>query len=181
MAEIPVEKKSSMNWLWLLLLLLIGALLLWWLLADDDDADIDERDTVAIEQTADADYDAASVDSTGEMTLAGILANPTAYYGREGFTGEVDVAGPLTDRGFWIEKDGARMFAIVIDEPAERRIDINPGATLRLDGGTIRQASSISATDIEGDTLDQDTMNAIADQDAVLVIDEDNMSIADPA
>lgn len=37
MAEIPVEKKSSYTWLWILLALLLAALLLWWLLDDDVD------------------------------------------------------------------------------------------------------------------------------------------------
>ena len=47
MAEIPVERKSSAKWLWILLLLLLGALLLWWLLAEDDKAELVEANTVA--------------------------------------------------------------------------------------------------------------------------------------
>lgn len=180
MAEIPVEKKSSSSWIWILLLLLLGALLLWWILSDDDDADVDTVDPVVAEQSADYG-DSQNVDTQGEMTLAAIAANPAQYFGREGFTGEVDVGGPLTDRGFWVENEGARMFALVIDEPAERRIDINPGMTLELNGGTVREASSISATDIEGDSLDEDTMRVIADQEAILVIDEDNMRVVEPS
>ena len=180
MAEIPVEKKSNLKWLWILLAVLVAALLLWWLLADNDgDADQLAGDTAAVEQTvAPADENAAT---PAVMTIAAIVANPDAYYGKEGFEGTVTAAGPLTDRGFWIENDGARMFALVIDAPAERRIDINPGATLRLDGGTIRQASTISADQIEGDALDQDTMDVLADQNAVLVIDEANITIEDAA
>lgn len=177
MAEIPVERKSSAKWLWILLLLLLGALLLWWLLAEDDKAELVEANTVAVEESADLD----SVNATSEMALSSILANPSNYYGMEGYTGEVTIGGPLTDRGFWIENDGARMFAIVIDEPVERRIDINPGATLRLNGGTIREPSTISATDIEGDTLDQDTLDAITGEEVVLVIDEANMEIIEAA
>ena len=176
MAEIPVEKKSSSKWLWIFLLVLLAALLLWWLFADNDgEADQLNGDTAAIEQSAD------TMAVADNMTIAAILANPAEYYGATGFEGTVTAGGPLTDRGFWIENDGARMFAIVIDEPAERRVDINPGATLRLDGGTIRDASEISAEGIEGETLDQDTMNVIADQKAVLVIDEANITIEDDA
>ena len=179
MAEIPVERKSGSKWwLWLILLLLAVALI-WWLLAEGDDPEVEAVDTVAVEESADLDsVDAAA---TGEMTLAASLANPSSYYGMEGFTGEVEVGGPLTDRGFWIENEGARMFAIVIDDPAERPIDINPGATLRLNGGTVRDPATISAADIEGDALDEDTMNAISDQEAVLLIDESNMEITDAA
>ncbi|GAB5349395.1 hypothetical protein [Alteriqipengyuania sp. 357] len=180
MAEIPVEKKSSSKWLWILLLAIVAALLLWWLLADNDgDADNLDGDTVAVEESIDtADEPVATA---GAMTIAAITANPAEYYGKEGFEGTVAAAGPLTDRGFWIENDGARMFAIVIDAPAERRIDINPGQTLMLNGGTIREASTISAEGIEGDALDEDTMNVIADQDAVLVIDESNITIEEDA
>lgn len=49
MAEIPVEKKSSMNWLWVLLALLVAALLLWWLLDDNDNNQVTEP--VAVEAT----------------------------------------------------------------------------------------------------------------------------------
>ena len=184
MAEIPVERKSSFSWIWILLLILLAALALRWILAESGDADETVADQAVAEQTADTRAVAAGTTeaaTTGAMTIAAILQNPSNYYGSEGFTGEVSVGGPLTDRGFWIENDGARMFAIVIDEPRERRIDINPGATLRLNGGTIRDPSTISAQDIEGDALDQDTMNVIADQEAVLVIDEANIEISDAA
>lgn len=179
MAEIPVEKKSSMSWLWVLLAILLAALVLWWLLPDDDDELERDANAVAAVETADTANLDGTAEASGEMTLAAILANPSAYYGREGFTGEVTVGGPLTDRGFWIENDGDRMFAIVIDQPAERPIDINTGATLRLNGGTVRDPSTITADGIQGDALDQDTMNVLQDQEAVLIIDEDNMEITE--
>ena len=37
MAEIPVEKKSSLAWLWIILGLILAALLLWWLLSGDEE------------------------------------------------------------------------------------------------------------------------------------------------
>ena len=178
MAEIPVEKKNNLTWLWIVLAIIVAALLLWWLLGDDDgDTEQIAGDTVAIEQSADT----TTTEDTGEMTIAAIVADPEAYYGQEGFTGTVNVGGPLTDRGFWIENDGARMFALIIDKPVERPKDINPGATLRIDGGTIRNASEISAEGIEGDALDQDTMDAIADQQAVLLVDEASITIEEEA
>ena len=73
------------------------------------------------------------------------------------------------------------MFALIIDQPVERPKDINPGATLRIEGGTIRNASEISAEGIEGDALDQDTMDAIADQQAVLLVDEASITIEEEA
>lgn len=45
MAEIPVKKKSSLAWLWILLVALIIALLAWWLFAEADE-EIDEREEI---------------------------------------------------------------------------------------------------------------------------------------
>ncbi|MEE4206529.1 MAG: hypothetical protein V2I39_09555 [Erythrobacter sp.] len=175
MAEIPVEKKSSgKGWLWLLLLLLIIAAIAWWLLAEANEPD--EVDPVVVEETEPM---MPETEQTGEMTLAAILADPSAYYGREGFTGTVTVGGPLTDRGFWIENEGNRMFAIVIDQPRERPIDINVGATLDINGGTIRNPAEIS--DLTGDALDDDTIDAMEGQQAVLVVSEDNITISESA
>ena len=175
MAEIPVEKKSGgKGWLWLLLLLLIVAALAWWLLSEA--AEEEAVDPVAVEETEET---MPAMDETGEMTLAAILADPSAYYGREGFTGTVTVGGPLTDRGFWVENDGARMFAIVIDQPRERPVDINVGATLDISGGTIRNPGDIE--DLTGDELDEDTVDAMEGQQAVLVVSEENIEISDEA
>lgn len=65
MAEIPVEKKSSLGWLWILLALLLAALLLWWILGSDDDAVEDEVLVgTATEETAIVD-DAATEEPAG--------------------------------------------------------------------------------------------------------------------
>ena len=63
MAEIPVEKKSSMTWLWLLLAAILAALLIWWITADEDDAD-----PVLAETAIEADAGADSVSYT-HLTL----------------------------------------------------------------------------------------------------------------
>lgn len=176
MAEIPIEKKSSNTWIWILLAAVLLGLLLWWLLADNND-DAVTTEPVAVEQTA--EVATAAPEMAGTMTIASILANPAAYYGREGFTGEVAVGGPLTDRGFWIENDGSRMLAIIIDEPREVPLDINPGQTLRISGGTIRNPADVES--LPGVPLDQDTINAMQGQEAVLVVDESNIEIIEGA
>lgn len=174
MAEIPVTQKSSKSWLWLLLVLLLLALLIWWLLSDDDEV-IETAEPVAIEQT-----EPMMTEPAGVMTIAAILENPQTYYGRDGFTAEVGVAGPLTDRGFWITDDaGNQMMAIIIDEPREVPIDINAGQRLRITGGTVRNPSEV--TNIPGVPLDNDTMQAMQGQPAVLVVDENNIEILEAA
>ena len=180
MAEIPVERKSNKGWLWLLLVLLIIGAIIWWLLAEANEGEFDDADEVAIEQNADT----MSVDETaqaGGMTIASILAAPEAHYGMDGFTGEFAVTGPLTDRGFWIEQDGSRMFALIIDQPREEPVDINQGARVSLDGGTIRDPEDIASGQIEGVPLDQGTLDAIAGQEAILLVNEDNITISEAA
>lgn len=175
MAEIPVTQKSSKSWLWLLLLLILVALLIWWLLADDGDEAVETVDPVAIEQT-----DPITTETADTFSIAAILENPQAYYGRDGFTADVGVAGPLTDRGFWITDDaGNRMLALVIDEPREVPIDINAGQRLRITGGTIRNPDDVR--NIPGVPLDNDTIQTMEGQQAVLVVDEDNIEILEAA
>lgn len=174
MAEIPVTHKSNKSWLWLLLALLLLALLIWWLLADDDEV-IDTAAPIAIEQS-----EPMMAEPAGVMTISAILANPQSYYGRDGFTAEVGVAGPLTDRGFWVtDADGNRMLAIVIDEPREVPIDINAGQRLRISGGTVRNPSDVA--NIPGVPLDNDTIQIMEGQQAVLVVDESNIEILEAA
>lgn len=177
MAEIPVEKHSSTKWLWWLIAAILVALLIWWIAGDDDDAESVVNDTQTVEAVnADrqVNADAQSGANGGVLTLATIMAQPQSYVGRE-FSGEVGVAGPITDRGFWIENDGARMFALVVDQPAEVPIDINAGQRLTIDNGTIRKAGD--APDVKGVPLDDDTLKIIADQDVFLVVNEKSIDI----
>lgn len=177
MAEIPVEKHSSTKWLWWLVAAILIALLIWWIAGDNDDAETAIADTETVEAVSadrQANADAQSGAGAGALTLATIMAQPQSYVGRE-FSGEVGVAGPITDRGFWIESDGARLFALVIDQPAEVPIDINAGQRLRIDNGTIRKGGDVS--DVQGVPLDNDTLKVIADQDVFLIVDEKSIDI----
>ena len=175
MAEIPVEKKSSSKtWLWLLLAALLVVLIIWWLSADDDEVETAVVDPAPIESVETT----ATTPMAGEMTLAAILAQPQQYIGQE-FTGEVDVGGPLTDRGFWVENDGARMFAVIIDQPREVPLDINPGQRLQVNGGMIRAGGDVG--DVDGVPLDDDTRAVIQDQAAFMMVDESNIEILESA
>lgn len=169
MAEIPVQKKSSMAWLWILLALVLLGLVIWWATAGDDDEELAEP--VAAEQQADGTADLTAADGP---TLAAILANPSQFFGSE-FSGEVTVGDTLTDRGFWIESDGSRLFSLIVDEPREVPKDINAGQRLRISGGMIRDASSLS--DLEGRELEANTREVIAGQEVIMVVDEADIEI----
>ncbi|MEM7687492.1 MAG: hypothetical protein AAF291_00590 [Pseudomonadota bacterium] len=167
MAQIPVEKKSSI-WPWILLALaIVAALLLFLMLPDEAD------DTPAI--AADTADQTSIADADAEMTLATILANPQAYIGRDNFTGKVDVPAVPTDRGFWVEHEGSQMFALLIDGPQEVPLDINPGQNLQVNGGTVRDAGDLE--NLPGEPIDDDTRAILAEQDVFLLIDEDQIEI----
>lgn len=91
MAEIPIEKKSSMGWLWALLALVLAALLVWWLVTagDDDDADLvaNQDDAAVVSDAGTATtgtmaagglMDAQSVEEANRRSLARIQADPNA-------------------------------------------------------------------------------------------------------
>ena len=181
MVEIPVEKKGGSWWIWALLVALLAAALIWWA-TDDDEA---ERAALAPAPAAES---AASVEPAGEAGSAGaaaglpepvaqsgdksvaaILGNPAAFVGQS-FSGQVRVAGVPTDRAFWIEDQGARLLTVLIDAPREVPMDIEAGQQLQIAEGTLRDASYIS--NLEGKSLDQDTLRLIRDQQIFLTAND---------
>lgn len=173
MAKIPVEKESPGGgwWKWLLGLLLLGGLI-WLIVALFD---TDEPDVADEHMTPDTTAEQAA--QPVGSTIGDILDNPDRYYG-ETFPGaEVTVATDreMTDRGFWIQDDGRHLFSIIIDQPREVPIDINPGATLRIDGGTLRQPDDLA--NLPGERLEQNTENTARQQEIFLLVDESNIQV----
>ena len=85
MAEIPVEKKSSMSWLWILLALLALALLLWFLLGRDDEEEViaDPAPIEAVEGPALMVGETVDMDSVTITRLSGDMAFYVDYQGTE--------------------------------------------------------------------------------------------------
>lgn len=174
MAEIPVERKDGGGipwWVWLVLAAIAAALLIWWATAGDEE----EVVTEPVSTEAGLEPTAEPVAAAGELTITNILASPEAYVGRDDFSGELNVAEVPTDRGFWVEDQGQRLFALIIDEPREVTKDINAGQRLRISQGMIRDQSFLP--DMPGRPLDPGTQRIIEEQDAYLVVDEDNIEI----
>lgn len=172
MAEIHMERKQGKPWIWALLLgiLLIG--LLAWMFWP-------RRDTVELIPVATATtvtfVDPAAVPpaATAGATIATILASPQQWVGRE-FSGVVTVTEVPSDRGFWIEQDGQRMFVILYDEPAEVPIDINAGQQLRI-RGTVRDAAYLPQ--VPGGNVTQATESIAREQPVYLVAGETAIEI----
>ena len=149
MAEIPVEKKSSMTWLWVLLALILAALLLWWLLDDDDEAYVEP---VAVEATqADGTIITNGVATNQATAAAGAVTDLSVLMpaisqdmvGREFQLNNVQVQEVVGDIGFWVGPNSdQRVFAVLTQEQTpgtamEGEADVNSGATANI-SGTIR-------------------------------------------
>ncbi len=171
MAEIPVERKSSLAWLWILLAVLLIGLLVWWAASGDDDEElIVDAETAAVVTTPEP------VGTASGISIGDILGDPVGYLGRDDFRAEVfvPVDAEMTDRGFWIEDEGERLYVILNDGPMEEPIHINPGQNLRIDQGMLRDRTFFS--DLPGE-LDPNTQNIAEQQPIFLVVDEDNIEI----
>lgn len=150
MAEINVEKKKNI-WPWIIgpivVLLLIWGAIEWF---DKDDVEPYNPPAAVIAPATDpVEPIAATVspivaiapspppptDADNEATqVATITAGPAPFYGQP-VVGTASVPSVPTDRGFWLEKDGSRMFALIAKSPnMEDAINVNAGQQLRLSG-----------------------------------------------
>lgn len=185
MARIDLEKKKAgLGWLWVLLLLLALALLLWWLWGawNDDEPDY------AVDETLEEPYESVAPAAEPEMgeeamvaaaglAVAEILAEPDSWIDRT-VSGEAAVSDVPTDRGFWVEQDGERLFALIIDGPAEVPLHIEAGQTLELTDATVYRAeAALEEGTIPGRPLDEDTRRIAQDQEVILVVDESDIEI----
>lgn len=124
MANIPVEKKSGLGWLWLILGLLLAALILWWLLSDGDD-DVEQPVTTdPVVQTTDT----AAVGTAGALAVGETFSIQNARV--------TELTG---DMSFRVDDNGTERFVVFNQTPTpnmaqEGEFDINPGQLVNLSG-----------------------------------------------
>ena len=176
---------------WILGLLLLG-LILWGLTQcrddDGDDAVVVPADTLVTDTTptlaaapmpmdtgmAMADTTAAGA-AAGALPVAAILANP-GQYGTQTVSGTARVTDVISDRGFWVEEGGQRMF-VVIAEPqgAEQAVDINTGQTIRLSGAVREGSAAAQLTGVEAEA-----QRTAQGQPAFLLVNPSDVSVSTP-
>lgn len=176
------RRPRSRAWvLWVLLLLALAVIFWWFWAVPEDDVDVIADDTPTVAETdlaADRELGPPMEDEMVFVPVAEIVGTPVAWFDRD-VIGEATVVDVPTDRGFWIEQDGARLFVILIDQPAEVPLDIEAGQTVRITGGELRR--SAEPGEIEGRPLDDDTRGLMAEQEVFLVVDEAAVEIVEPA
>lgn len=178
MADIDIERKSSMSWLWWLLGLLLLALIAWWLLADDDDE-------VAVVDPVTAPVAAPVTPTTtpepiaqGPLCVAQVLSAPNTYIGQSLGTCPVQVVEVVSDRGFWIEENGQRVFVVINEgvpgvadtQGAAEAPDINAGQSIN-----ITEAMVLDNVQNLAGPLDEQTQQIAGAQPWFLAIDEENV------
>lgn len=179
MADINVEHKDRSIWPWILGLLLLG-LLIWGLieLLDDDDDDVAELPVAT--ETAVAPVGTAEPIAQGPLCVAQVLAAPTTYVGQNLGECQMRVVEVVSDRGFWVEENGQRIFVVVNEgrpgvadtQGAAEAPDINAGQTIRVSQAMVMD----NVANLAG-PIDDQTRTLAQGQPWFLSIDEENVSM----
>lgn len=182
MADIDIERKSGgLGWLWWLLGLLLLALLLWWLLAADDEPEVAVVDPIAAPVAPVTPTTTPEPIAQGPLCVAQVLSAPNTYIGQSLGTCPMRVTEVVSDRGFWIEENGQRIFVVINEGPpgvadtqgrVDERPDINPGQTINVSEAMILD----NVANIAG-PIDEQTRTLASGQPWFLAVDEENVNI----
>lgn len=179
MAEIRVEKKSSTAWIWWLLGLLVAALIIWAIVEamDNDETGVATVPSVTEPMVPPAADPSAATPGTGAagIPVGQIVASPGDWDGKN-VSGEVRVGEVVSDRGFWIEGDGQRMFVLLNEVPGEIR-EINAGQEIRMTNATVHATGDPSK--LPG-SLDQQAQQIAGRQGVVLTVDSLDVEFLSP-
>jgi hypothetical protein len=143
MPELDIQRRETTGmpwWVWLLIAVLAIGLIWWIIAATTTDRELAEvtpgvAPTVGTEP---AERVAGARESTDELTsaewlpLAAMRANPDNYFDQS-VSGIGTVAEVASDRGFWIEQRGERVF-VVKDEPLVETPALTAGQQISLRG-----------------------------------------------
>ena len=127
MAEIPIEKKSGLGWLWILLGLLVLGLILWLLFGGNDNDDVEPvTDTAVVSQVDDMAGTTA--------VAAGALTAGEAFNISNARVTQVN-----DDMGFMVDDNCTQRFVVFTEartpgDSTEGQFDINTGQLVNLRG-----------------------------------------------
>lgn len=138
---------------------------------EEPEAEVIDQESLGEVQGAPGDFQTEPV----RFTVVEIVAEPTRFAGQI-FSSPVRVVEVPTDRGFWIEDQGERLFAVIIDQPQEQPMDIQPNTTVRITDATVRNPSDLG--NLPGQPLDERTRSIAQNEQVFLTVDEQNIQPA---
>ena len=188
MADIDIERKGPGVWPWIIGLLLLG-LLAWavmeWVDVDEPEAVVPVAavDPAPLAPVATDPPPPAPVAQGAALTLAGVLGNPAGYFGRTVTPEAVRVTGVPSDRGFWVEDQGQRVFVVLneggpgtadVQGKQAEKPDIDPGDVVRIREAMVHDPSNLQ--NVQG-PLDDQTRQVLNGLPVFLVTDARNVEI----
>lgn len=103
----------------------------------------------------------------GVLPLAAVVSDPSAHLDRT-VSGTAAVAQVVSDRSFWLEQNGHRVFAVVF-EPAPEARDLYEGQRVRVAG---RMLDAYQAVGMPGaTTLESGTFHTLSQERAFLLVE----------
>ncbi|MFN3651322.1 MAG: hypothetical protein ACK47B_17240 [Armatimonadota bacterium] len=99
------------------------------------------------------------------LPLAAITQAPNTYFGQP-VEGTATVAEVVSDRGYWVEEGGSRMFVVQSEQLPEAALDVNAGQRVRI-RGTVMDTQQMGQTpDVAN--MDQQARQILQDQPAFI-------------
>lgn len=163
MADIDIERKKKSPLPWVLGLLAAVLLLFLLMRACGGEEEVVEESVTVVDTTAQTaapvapmpvtDTTAAAMGAAGAAgagwiasVLGGQMAGQTA-------SGDAVVPATPSDRGFWLEENGQRVYAI-LTERSEQVKDIDPGQRVRISNARVMAGSDTAQipVDVEAET-----------------------------
>jgi len=124
MADISIEKRADLTWVWAIAAIVATVGLMVWLFS-----------TKPANVPVAAAPEAEPVEAVAELTpLASIGAGPDQFVGRELEVASVPVTAALGQRTFWADIPGASPFLVVIGPAVQDVSWIREGSTATLRG-----------------------------------------------
>lgn len=167
-----LEDRHAGDWLWWLAALLAVIGLAWWAWPAGNQrylAEANGGEPAAVLAPA-----GGASDGQRGITIADIAENPARYVGWA-FSPLVRVVGVPTDRGFWVEEDGKRLFVVLLARPRHPRVHVQANTTLRLNRAVVRDTGYLGR--LPGMPLDSATEEIARSQPAFLTVRESYVQV----
>lgn len=164
MPEIDIQRREGMNvpwWAWLVGAALT-ALLIWWIVAaatpDRRAGEPAPQDRVAGERQEQRD---TIIGGAQQLPLTAIQQDPAQYHGNT-VSGVATVAEVVSDRGFWVEQNGSRLF-VLDGQTVPGARTLQAGDRIQLEGPVYRTGEQgFRMPQVEG--MDEQTARTLQEQ-----------------